>query len=235
MTVSNRALIMLADALRQNRTELKTRWRRLEPGRQALLVLAHLRKGETYADLACGFDVGTTTVYRYLREALDLLAAVAPTLEQAMEVARGKAYVILDGSLLRIDRVGMTAKQDRPYYSGKCKCHGLNVQVLADPGGRLIWVSPTLPAPGTNRRRPRTRHPRRHRHHRAVGPGRHRLPRCRPDRAGPAAPTPPRSRHRPLPAAVAEPERTSTPPTPASADPANAPMPSSITGRSCAR
>lgn len=63
MTVSNRALIMLADALRKNRTELGTRWRRLEPGRQALLVLAHLRKGETYADLACGFGVGTTTVY----------------------------------------------------------------------------------------------------------------------------------------------------------------------------
>jgi hypothetical protein len=39
----------------------------------------------------------------------------------------------------------MTAKQDRPYYSGKHKCHGLNVQVLADPAGRLIWVSPTLP------------------------------------------------------------------------------------------
>ena len=40
MTVSNRALIMLADALRQNRAERKTRWRRLEPGRQALLVIS---------------------------------------------------------------------------------------------------------------------------------------------------------------------------------------------------
>ena len=70
---------------------------------------------------------------------------MAPSLAQAIEVARGKAYVILDGSLLRIDRVGMTAKQDRPYYSGKHQCHGLNVQVLADPAGRLIWVSPTLP------------------------------------------------------------------------------------------
>ncbi len=72
-------------------------------------------RGDPYADLAVGFDIGTTTVYRYLREALDLLAAMAPTLEQAIEVARGKAYVILDCSLLRIDRVGMTAKQDRPY------------------------------------------------------------------------------------------------------------------------
>ena len=56
MTVSNRALIMLADLLRAHRTQLRTRWRRLDAGQQALLtVAAHLRKGETYADLACGF------------------------------------------------------------------------------------------------------------------------------------------------------------------------------------
>jgi DDE superfamily endonuclease len=66
-------------------------------------------------------------------------------LEQAVAVARGKAYVILDGTLLRIDRVGMTGGRDRPYYSGKHKCHGLNVQVIADPAGRLIWISPVLP------------------------------------------------------------------------------------------
>ena len=78
-------------------------------GRQALLVVAYLRKGETYADLACGFGIGTSTVYRYVREALALLAAMAPTLDQAIEVARRKAFVILDGTLLRIDRVGMTS------------------------------------------------------------------------------------------------------------------------------
>src|SRR4051812_20176201 len=147
MTVSNRALIMLGRPAEQepHRVEDEVAPAAARSPGAAGLVLAHLRKGETYADLACGFDVGTTTVYRYLREALDLLAAMAPTLEQAIEVPRGKAYVILDGSLLRIDRVGMTAKQDHPYYSGKHKCHGLNVQVLADPAGRLIWVSPTVP------------------------------------------------------------------------------------------
>lgn len=77
-------------------------------------MVAHLRKGETYADLACGFRVGTSTVYRYVREALDLLAAMAPTLEQAIEVAVRKAFVILDGTLLRIDRVGMTTGYDGP-------------------------------------------------------------------------------------------------------------------------
>ncbi len=96
MTVSTRELIMLTDALRHRRTQLRTRWRRLDPGEQALLVVAYLRKGETYADPACGFGIGTSTVYRYLREALDLLAAMAPTLEQAIEVARAKAFVILD-------------------------------------------------------------------------------------------------------------------------------------------
>ena len=52
--------------------------------------------------------------------------------------------MIVDGTLLRIDRVGMASGRDRPYYSGKHKCHGVNVQVIADPAG-LIWASPALP------------------------------------------------------------------------------------------
>src|SRR4029079_8594545 len=96
----------------------------------------------TYSDLAGGFGIGTTTVFRYIREALDVLAALAPTLAEALKVARRKAFVILDGTLLSIDRVGMSSGRDRPYYSGKHKRHGVNVQVLADPVGRLIWASP---------------------------------------------------------------------------------------------
>lgn len=33
----------------------------------------------------------------------------------------------------------------RPYYSGKHKRRGLNVPVLADPAGRLMWASSALP------------------------------------------------------------------------------------------
>jgi transposase-like protein len=69
MTVSSRALGVLANALRAHRNQRATRWRKLSAGRQALLVVAYLRKGETYADLACGFGIGTSTVYRYVREA----------------------------------------------------------------------------------------------------------------------------------------------------------------------
>jgi hypothetical protein len=78
MTVSNRALIMLSDALRHRRTQRGTRWRRLPAGQQALLVIAHLREGETCTDLANGFGIGTTTVFRYIREALEVLATMAP-------------------------------------------------------------------------------------------------------------------------------------------------------------
>jgi hypothetical protein len=43
---------------------------------------------------------------------------MAPTLADAVEVARGKAFVILDGTLLRIDRVGMTGGRIGPTTRG---------------------------------------------------------------------------------------------------------------------
>ncbi|GAA1274793.1 hypothetical protein GCM10009646_72060 [Streptomyces aureus] len=72
---------------------------------------------------------------------VDLLAALAPTLEDAARTASTKAFVLLDGTLLPIDRIAA----DRPFYSGKHKMHGMNVQVLADPSGRLLWASSALP------------------------------------------------------------------------------------------
>jgi len=48
------------------------------------------------------------------------------------------AYAILAGTLIPIDRVA----DQRPYYSGKHQRQGVNVQVIADCKGRLIWASP---------------------------------------------------------------------------------------------
>jgi hypothetical protein len=78
MSMSTKALTFVSDALRAHRRTLGTRWRRLSAGEQALMVLAHLRKGETYRDLAVGFGVGVTTAYRYLREALGVLQRWRP-------------------------------------------------------------------------------------------------------------------------------------------------------------
>ncbi|MGW6358737.1 transposase family protein [Streptomyces sp. NPDC055092] len=139
--LSTRTLRYLAGQLASRRREIGTRWRRLTAGRQALLALAHLRCGDTYAQLAAGFGIGIATVYRYIREAIDVLAVLVPALVEAMVTARTKAYVILDGTVLPIDRIAA----DRPYYSGKKRHHGMNVQVLTDPFGRLRWASPALP------------------------------------------------------------------------------------------
>jgi hypothetical protein len=139
--LSTATLTHLSDLLRSAREVNGTRWRRLNPGRQALLVLAHLRNGDTYARLAAGFGVGIATVCRYIREALDLLASAAPSLDQVVYRASRLLYVILDGTLIPIDRIAA----DRPYYSGKHKRHGVNIQVLADRKGRLLWASPALP------------------------------------------------------------------------------------------
>jgi hypothetical protein len=141
LDVSSRSLRLLAARLRAHRRRIGSRWRRLSAGRQALLALAHLRNGTTYAQLAAGFRIGTSTACRYIREAIDLLAQLAPTLADAMKTASTKAFVLLDGTLLPIDRVAA----DRPFYSGKHKKHGMNVQVITDPHGRMVWASPALP------------------------------------------------------------------------------------------
>ncbi len=140
--LSSRTLWFLTGRLVARRGEIGTRWRRLTAGRQALLALAPLRCGDTCTQLAAGFGIGIATAYRCIREAVDVLAALAPTLAQAMRIARTKAFVILDGTLLPIDPIAA----DTPYYSGKHKRHGMNVQVLTDPFGRLLWASPALPA-----------------------------------------------------------------------------------------
>jgi transposase len=141
ITLSTRSLNQLAELIRGHRRAHRSRWRRLDPGQQALLALAHLRNGDTYRRLACGFRIGLSTVYRYLREAIDLLAAQAIPLHRAVYLAVRLVYVILDGTLIPIDRVAA----DQPYYSGKHKRHGVNVQVLTDSRGRLLWASPALP------------------------------------------------------------------------------------------
>lgn len=137
--LSSRTLRFLTGQLTAKRRKIGTRWRRLPASRQALLALAHLRCGDTCAQLAAGFGIGT--VYRYIREAVEALSAIAPSLTEAMRTIRSKAFVILDGTLLPIDRIAA----DTPYCSGKHKRHGMNVQVLTNPFGRLLWASPALP------------------------------------------------------------------------------------------
>jgi len=143
LPLSSRTLTYVSGIIRRHRSAAGSRWRKLNPAKQALLVLVYLRKGETFAELAAGFGVGTTTAWRYVSETVSLLAARAPRLRTAVRDAKraGCAYVVLDGTLIPIDRVAA----DRPFYSGKHKRHGMNLQVIASPRGDILWVSGALP------------------------------------------------------------------------------------------
>ena len=90
LPLSSRTLTFTAGIIRRHLAAIGSCWRKLNPGRQALLVLVYLRKGETFAELAAGFEVGTSTAWRYVNETVALLAARAPKLRKAVREA-GKA------------------------------------------------------------------------------------------------------------------------------------------------
>ena len=143
LPLSSATLNHVAGLIRAHRRMIGSRWRALNAGRQALLTLAYLHKGETYAALACGFGVSTSTAARRANETVDLLAVRAMSLKDALKHAKktGQVYVTVDGTLVRCDRVAA----DKPWYSGKHRCHGVNVQAVADRSGNLLWTSGGLP------------------------------------------------------------------------------------------
>jgi hypothetical protein len=144
LPLSHRTLTFVSGLVRTHRRRSGSVWRKLNPGQQALLVLVYLRKGEPFAEVGAGFAVSATTCWRrYVNETVELLARRAPKLRSALRAAkrRGLAYVVVDGTLIPIDRIAA----DRPFYSGKHRMHGVNLQVIASPDGTILWVSGQLP------------------------------------------------------------------------------------------
>lgn len=116
---------------------------------QAVLVLRWFREDTPMPTLARDAGVSTATGYRYLHEGIDALAAQAPDVHEVLE--RGKAagwtHVVLDGTLIRTDRV-RTKNPDTGHdlwFSGKHKMHGGNVQLISDPQGHPAAVSDVQP------------------------------------------------------------------------------------------
>ncbi|MGX4695086.1 transposase family protein [Streptomyces sp. JNUCC 63] len=145
LPLSSATLNWLADLIRGHLKKIGSRWRALPAGRIATIVLAVLRCDQRPGGLAGGNGIHRTTVTRWVREAVGLLAARAPRLERALKkIARtGGGVVLLDGSVIRTRR--RTGKENRRNYSGKNKCHGLLVIALTDDRGRLLWISAARP------------------------------------------------------------------------------------------
>ncbi|GAA4031060.1 transposase family protein [Streptomyces sp. NPDC006365] len=149
LTLSTQTLTFLTGLLRAHLKQIRSRWRKLPAGRIAVIVLAALRHDQRLADLAGGNDISRTTVDRWLKEMIDLLAARAPRLERVLaKIAReGGSVVLLDGSLIPTQR--QTGLPMRRRWSAKHKRHGLLVIALTDVKGRLLWTSTARPARGS--------------------------------------------------------------------------------------
>ena len=147
-------VLFVSDLLADHRGELGTRsgTRALTCWKQAVFALAWFRDRPDIRRLGQGFGISQATAYRYKDEAVEVLAAKAPTLREALDkaVEQGLPYLILDGTLISSDRCAdkKTSKKGKEidkWYSGKAHEPAGNVQALAAPGGVPLWVSDVLP------------------------------------------------------------------------------------------
>jgi DDE superfamily endonuclease len=147
-------VLYVSRLLAEHRGELGTRsgTRALSCWKQAVFALAWFRDRPDIRRLGAGFSISQATAYRYKDEAVEVLAAKAPTLREALDKAaeQGLPYLILDGTLVSSDRCAdkKTSKKGTEidtWYSGKAHQPAGNVQALAAPGGVPLWVSDVLP------------------------------------------------------------------------------------------
>ncbi|WP_189702142.1 hypothetical protein [Streptomyces chromofuscus] len=83
--MSKSTITLVADLIRARRRQRGTRWRKADPGNQAVIVLAVLRHDQRLSDMAGGNNVSASTVRRWLQEVVELLAARAPRLDRALK------------------------------------------------------------------------------------------------------------------------------------------------------
>jgi hypothetical protein len=147
-------VVFVSGLLTERRREIGTRdgTRVLTCWMQALFVLAWFRDRPDIRRLGQGVGISQATAYRYLNEAVEVLAAKAPSLREALDkaVEQGLPYLILDGTLVASDRcadkkTSRTGKEIDKWYSGKAHHSAGNVQALSAPGGVPLWVCDALP------------------------------------------------------------------------------------------
>jgi len=119
---------------------------------QAVFVIAWFRDKPNITRHGAAFGISQSTAYRYLHEGIDVLAARAPGLHQALQdaLAGGLSHLELDGKIFATDRcrtktLSVKGQSIDAWYSGKTGNFGGNVQALCDPGGFPIWTSDVEP------------------------------------------------------------------------------------------
>lgn len=119
---------------------------------QAVFGLRWFRQNVDVPALSRDHGISRATGYRYLDEVIEVLAAQAPELHDALGKATqdGVTHLILDGKLFSTDRLGeqttsVAGAQIDAWYSGKHREPGANVQALIEPDGFPLWLSEAEP------------------------------------------------------------------------------------------
>jgi len=139
-------------AAERRRRGTPARSRKLSCRAQAELALRWFRDRTRIQALGRDHGVSRATAYRYVDEAVDVLAGQAPGLAGALEraMAEGMAYVILDGKVFGTDACAGTAESAKGtefhvWYSGRKRSYGANVQAVMSPGGLPLWTGSAAP------------------------------------------------------------------------------------------
>lgn len=151
LDVSEGSVLFLSMLLHDGRVRRGTRkgTRAMGTYKQAVLVLRWFLDDTRMSGLARDNGISSSTAYAYRDEGIAVLAALAPSLHGALLAAKaaGYSHVIVDGTLIRTDRIstpGPTVGVDL-WWSGKHKHHGGNVQVVSAPDGWPLWTSGVRP------------------------------------------------------------------------------------------
>src|SRR5262249_5464285 len=88
-----------------------------------------------------------STCRRIINEGVDLLAERAIRLSEVLRLAHkaGWEYLLIDGVNVPTVAFARRLNRHQKHYSGKHKRHGVNVQTICAPDGRLRWASPAAP------------------------------------------------------------------------------------------
>jgi len=151
LPVDRAAVDRFSGELAAHRRAIGTRngTRRLTPWAQAVLVLRWMIDGERVKQLRIDNALPSSTTYDYLHEGLDVLAASAPDLGEAIEATRaaGDEHIGLDGTLIPTCRVSLEGPTEGAdlFYSGKHHRHGVNLQVVSASDGYPLWIGDARP------------------------------------------------------------------------------------------
>ena len=130
----------------------RTGARALTCDKQAIFALVWFRERRDGALIGRGLGISQATAYRYLDEAIDVFAARAPDLYEALQRGHdeGWSHVILDGKIVATDRLRVKTASTKgttidAWYSGKTRDFGGNIQAVMRPGGFPVWISEAGP------------------------------------------------------------------------------------------